>query len=663
MIYALDLIPVRPDQRPAETDRTSLTSTDGEKSTMALTHDQSPSSGPRGDRHDHPRGHDRASGTDGARRTDGDGPTQERATVTEPDTSAHPRMDWIVFGVTAAAAVAFVVWGFVNTASLASVASGSQSWVIKNAGWFFVLAASGFVLFALWLAASKYGKLPLGQDGEKPEFRTVSWIAMMFSAGMGIGLMFWGAAEPLSHFLAPPPGTAAAGSDEALNVAMATTMFHWGLHPWAIYAVVGIAIAYGTYRKGRKQLFSAAFEPLIGSRRANGKGGKVIDILAIFATLFGSAASLGLGALQIGTGLEFNGWVGSVKTSLLVVIIGVLTIAFVASAVSGVAKGIQWLSNINMVLALILAVFVFVAGPTLLILNLVPTALGDYAKDMVAMASRTDASGGDATAAWLSGWTIFYWAWWVSWTPFVGMFIARISRGRTIRQFVTGVLLVPTAVSLLWFAVFGGAAINAERTLGIVGPDGVDSTATLFQLLDSLPLTAISSVLVMVLVAIFFVSGADAASIVMGTLSERGTVEPRRLTSAFWGVLTGAVAAIMLAIGGGTGEALTGLQNLTIVVAAPFILVMVALCFALYKDVRSDPLIQRAKEAAGLVEEAFENGSTRLDGDFELVVRPSTPDDPAVDPSRRSGGATSEDVDAVGRDRSRRHAEEPAAQQ
>ena len=586
-------------------------------------------------------------------------PGASTATAPRPAAPSRPVMDWVVFGITAVLAVAFVVWGLVSTGSLAAASSASQGWVIANTGWVFVLAASGFVLFVLWLAFSRYGKIPLGKDGEAPEFKTVSWIAMMFSAGMGIGLMFWGAAEPLSHFLAPPPGTSEAGSDAAVQTAMATTMFHWGLHPWAIYAVVGIAIAYGTFRKGRKQLFSAAFAPLLGERRANGAGGKVIDILAIFATLFGSAASLGLGALQIGAGLQYAGWKGTAGTGLLVVIIAVLTVAFVASAVSGIAKGIQMLSNINMVLALVLAVFVFVAGPTLLILNLVPTALGDYAAQMVEMASRTDASGGDAMATWLSGWTIFYWAWWVSWTPFVGMFIARISRGRTIRQFVTGVLLVPTTVSLVWFAVFGGTAINAQRTAEIV-PAGQapDSTAALFQVLDTLPFGQVAAVLVMVLVAIFFVSGADAASIVMGTLSERGTIEPRRLTTAFWGVLTGAVAAIMLAIGGGA-EALTGLQNLTIVVAAPFVLVMIAMCVSLFKDVRSDPMITRGEHAAYLVEDAVRHGSTHLDGDFELVVRRSgsgSAGQRAVEPERE-GGAQRLDLDAHQR------AEEPAAQQ
>src|SRR3712207_5818535 len=349
---------------------------------------------------------------------------------------------------------------------------------------------------------------------------------MMFSAGMGIGLMFYGVGEPLSHFNSPPPGTVAPGTPEALDVAMATTLFHWTLHPWAIYAVVGLAIGYGTFRRGRRQLISSTFAPLFGRRGSEGAFGRAVDILAIFATLFGSAASLGLGALQIGGGLEAGGFMDSVGTGLLVTIIVVLTMAFIASAVTGVAKGIQFLSNVNMVLAGLLALIVFVGGPTVLILNLLPTMIGDYFGNLAQMAARTAATGGDATAEWLAGWTVFYWAWWISWTPFVGMFIARISRGRTIRQFIAGVILIPSVVSLLWFAIFGGAAISAQRNGTPLAAQSIEGQ--LFGLLDTLPLGGLLGIIAMLLVAIFFVSGADAASVVMGTLTQRGTIHPSR---------------------------------------------------------------------------------------------------------------------------------------
>ncbi|GAB3821603.1 BCCT family transporter [Kribbella italica] len=548
------------------------------------------------------------------------------ATPPPPGSRSHGSgVDRIVFGVTAAIALAFVVWGFADSGGLGTASDSALTWVEHNTGWLFVLLASGFVVFVIWLAAGRYGRIPLGADDEQPEFKTVSWVAMMFSAGMGIGLMFYGVSEPLSHFTAPPPGTVEAGSSEALETAMATTLFHWTLHPWAIYAVVGIAIAYGTFRRGRSQLISSAFAPLLG-RRTEGPIGKVIDSLAIFATLFGSAASLGLGALQIGSGVQILGWMDKAGNGVLVAVIAILTAAFVASAVSGVAKGIQWLSNINMVLAVVLAVFVFVVGPTVLILNLVPTAIGDYFRDLADMAARTEASGGDAMAKWLSGWTVFYWAWWISWTPFVGMFIARISRGRTIRQFVTGVLLVPSMVSLVWFCVFGGAAINTQRNgtdiAGQSTPEG-----QLFGLLDTFPLASVATIVVVLLVAIFFVSGADAASIVMGTLSQRGAITPKKPLVVFWGVLTGAVAAVMLLAGGGGSEALQGLQNLTIVAALPFALVMVGLAVALAKDLRTDPLMLRREIGTEAVENAVIEGVSAHGDDFSLVVTGNGDDD------------------------------------
>ncbi|MBT3164123.1 BCCT family transporter [Streptomyces sp. Vc74B-19] len=542
----------------------------------------------------------------------------------------RPRTDRVVFGVTAVLTLAFVLWGAIGTDSLESASASMLGGLMHNGGWGFMLAASGFVVFALWLAASRYGRIHLGAEGEEPEFRTVSWIAMMFSAGMGIGLMFWGVSEPLAHFVTPPPGTNPADDGDRMATAMATTLFHWTLHPWAIYAVVGLAIAYSTFRRRRRQTVSAVFTPLIGEKHANGAGGRVIDVLAIIATIFGSAASLGLGALQIGSGVEKLGWLEKVGTGLLVSIIAVLTVAFVASAVSGVEKGIQWLSNTNMVLALILAVFVFVAGPTVLILDLVPTSIFAYLGDLPELAGRTEISGGEGVADWLGSWTVFYWAWWISWTPFVGMFIARISRGRTIRQFIGGVILVPSAVSLVWFAIFGGSAmrLQEQNRLG----DETTPEGRLFAVLQEYPIATATSLLVMVLVGIFFVSGADAASVVMGTLSQKGALEPSRWAVVFWGVVTGAVAAIMLLVGSGQGDALTGLQNLTILAAAPFVVVMLFMCVALMRDLRRDPLIVRDRMGSEAVELAVIEGHKKYDGEFELRVGPGRGPDVEGDP-------------------------------
>ncbi len=537
-----------------------------------------------------------------------------------PGGGRRPETDRIVFGVTAALTLAFVVWGALATDSLQDVSGAMLKGLMHNGGWAFVVTASGFVVFALWLAVSRYGRIHLGAEGEKPEFRTVSWVAMMFSAGMGIGLMFYGVSEPLSHYATPPPGTSPEGSGERMATSMATTLFHWTLHPWAIYAVVGLAIAYSTFRKRRRQTISAVFTPLIGEKHANGTSGRVIDILAIIATIFGSAASLGLGALQIGSGVQELDWMDKVSTGMLVGIIAVLTLAFVASAVSGVEKGIQWLSNTNMVLALLLAVFVFVAGPTVLVLDLVPASFFSFLGDLPQLAGRTAASGGEGVADWLSGWTVFYWAWWISWTPFVGMFIARISRGRTIRQFVGGVILVPSTVSLIWFAVFGGTAMKLQER----GQLGEESTAEgqVFAVLQQYPIPTVSTLLVMILVGIFFVSGADAASIVMGTLSQKGALEPGRFVVVFWGVATGAVAAIMLLVGSGGGDALTGLRNLTILAAAPFVLVMIGMCVALIRDLRRDPLMVREKRASEVVELAVIEGQEKYDDEFEIRVGP-----------------------------------------
>ncbi|MCK8678046.1 MULTISPECIES: BCCT family transporter [Streptomyces] len=538
-----------------------------------------------------------------------------------PHEDKPPVTDRIVFGVTAVLTLAFVVWGATATDALESVSSTLLDGLMHNGGWAFVLAASGFVVFALWLAVSRYGRIELGQEHEKPEFSTISWVAMMFSAGMGIGLMFYGVSEPLAHFTDPPPGTDPADAADAMQTALATTLFHWTLHPWAIYAVVGLAIAYSTFRRRRRQNISAVFTPLIGKKHAEGAPGRVIDILAIFATLFGSATSLGLGALQIGSGMQEVGWLSKAGTGLLVAVIAVLTVCFVLSAVSGVEKGIQWLSNTNMVLALLLALFVFIAGPTIMILDLVPTSLAAYLEELPQLAGRTEAStGGGDVADWLSSWTVFYWAWWISWTPFVGMFIARISRGRTIRQFVGGVILVPSTVSLIWFAIFGGTSMHLADEGRLSGD--MSQEAQLFGVLKEYPIAGVTSLVVMILVGIFFVSGADAASIVMGTLSQKGSFEPARFVVVFWGVVTGAVAAIMLLVGQGQGDALAGLQQLTILVAAPFVLVMIGMCWALMRDLRRDPLIVRGEIAEEAVEEAVIAGHEKYSGDFEIRIGP-----------------------------------------
>nr|BFF18401.1 BCCT family transporter [Promicromonospora thailandica] len=479
---------------------------------------------------------------------------------------------------------------------------------------------------------------------------------MMFATGMGIGLMFYGVGEPLYFYMAPPPGTVDGSTPAAAATAMGQTLFHWTLYPWAMYAIVGLGMAYGTYRLGRSQLFSSMFTSLFGRKAVNGTGGRVINVLAILATLFGSACSLGLGALQIGGGIQHSGVMESVGTVTLVLIIAVLTCLFVLSAVSGIERGIQWLSNANMWLALLLAVIVFIGGPTLFILNVLPASLGAFVGDLPEMASRTAASGDQALSDWMGSWTIFYWAWWVSWTPFVGPFIARISRGRTVRQFVTGVLLVPSVVSTVWFAIFGGGAIGLQEraeqaqdmgaALAAIGEGGADINFDLifFQTLGALPVPAwvgfALMILAVVLVAIFFVTGADSASIIMGGLSENGAEEPSKKSVIFWGVSTGAVAAAMLLAGGDDpASALNGLKNITIVSALPFVVVMLVLCVALWKDLSNDPLVLKRALAVQVLTETVDTGVEKHEGEpFELATSAATADDSDETPATPGNG-------------------------
>lgn len=533
--------------------------------------------------------------------------------VPEDETSAPSEkraggIDWVVFSIAAIFALAIVIWGVISPDNLNSFSAALlYHGLVPYGGWAFVLATNAFVIFCLILGISRYGRIRLGGDEEKPEFRTSSWVAMMFAAGMGIGLVFFGVFEPVSHLTSPPPGTAAANSDEAVHVAMATTLFHWTLHPWAIYSVVAVAVAYSAFRKGRSELISSAFFPLLGKRRSEGAFGKAIDAMAVFATLFGTATSLGLGALQVGGGLASAGWIDQPGTPLIVGIIALLTLGFVASAASGVAKGIQWLSNINMVVALLLAVFVLVVGPTVLILNLIPSSLADYFSQLIQMSGR---SGATTDEDWLAQWTIFYWAWWISWAPYVGMFLARISRGRTIRQLLIFVIGIPSSASLVWFSIFGGAAINRQRSRVDIAGTGSEQEAT-FDLMQTLPLFIPIAILLMLLVSIFFITSADSSSTVMGTLTQRGSAESSRKIVIFWGAVVGVVAAVMILVGGGTG--LEGLRQLVILVSVPFMLVMIVLAISLWRDVRQDRLVQYETGLQRSLEEVYEEREQEKD--------------------------------------------------
>ena len=508
----------------------------------------------------------------------------EHGTVRE-DAPERTGIDPWVFFIAAGISLAFVLWGVLDTEGLGTVADDVLSWIISTFGWLFVLSTVAFLVFAAVLAFSRFGRIRLGADDDRPEFRTVSWIAMMFSAGMGIGLMFFAVAEPISHMTAPPAGTERAGTEAAAQQAMAISYFHWALHPWAVYAIVGLALAYFTFRRGMPNLISSAFYPLLGDR-VNGPIGRSIDILAIFATLFGSATSLGLGALQINSGLDFL-WGIEPADGVAVLIIAVLTAAFVLSAVSGVHKGVQWLSNINMVLAILLVLFLLVVGPTVFQFETLVESVGGYLSIIVPASFRTGAFGDQE---WLSAWTIFYWAWWISWAPFVGTFIARISKGRTVREFVDRRAAHPERRELRLVRRLRrrGHRPPAQRRADLGEIVGTPEVA-LFTMLEQFPISGITSFVVIVLVALFFISGADAASLVMGMLSTRGSLTPPSPITVFWGVSTGASAAVLLLAGG-----LSALQQAAIIAAAPFTLVMIGLCISVFKGLSQEaaPMIQ-----------------------------------------------------------------------
>ena len=483
--------------------------------------------------------------------------------------------------------LAVMAWAVFATDSFNSFATNALSFIVTDWGWLFVLSGTVFVFFVLFIAFSKFGHIRLGKTGEEPEFSNVSWVAMMFAAGMGIGLMFYGVAEPLGYYRDGVPGS----ETEDVSTSMATTLFHWGLHPWSLYAIVGLAIAYSTYRLGRKQLLSSAFVPLMGEKNAAGWPGRIIDILAIFATVFGTAASLGVGASQISSGLDATGIWKNPGVWVLVGIIVVLGLCFLASAASGVGKGIQYVSNFNMGLAGLLALFVLIVGPTVVIMNLIPTTLGTYLQEFFHNASRT-ANSSEGASEWLSSWTIFYWAWWISWSPFVGMFLARISRGRSVREFCLGVMLVPAGVSTIWFAIFGGTAIHLEQNGQSIS--GESTEAELFNLLQSFPGGSVAAVIGMILLATFFITSADSASTVMGSMSQNGRSDATPWLSAIWGVLTAAVGLVLLLTG---EDALNNLQNVTIVAASPFLIVLIFLMFAIVKDLRNDVIYVEYREA------------------------------------------------------------------
>jgi len=518
-----------------------------------------------------------------------------------------------VFIVSAVLVVVFVFWGVAAPGHLGELASAVMAWITTYFGWWYVFCTTGFLVFVVYLLFSRFGRVRIGKDDEVPEWSTWAWFSMLFTAGMGIGLVFFGVAEPIFHFNDPPVGEG--GTAEAARQAMNITFFHWGLHPWAVYIIVGLSLGYFCFRHDLPLRPAAAFYPLIGER-IYGWIGNLIDILAVFGTLFGLATSLGLGAVQINAGLADVFGVEESATWQVVIIVIVTAVA-VTSVMLGLDGGIRRLSVFNMVLAIILAAVVFVAGPTLFILEFMVGSAGHYLQHLPETSLRVFTFSQEGSD-WMASWTLFYWGWWIAWSPFVGLFIARISRGRTIRQFIMGALLAPTGASIVWFTIFGGSALNFILEGGNEALAGAGTTDAMFILLGELPIaeafTVVLSLLAILVVAIFFATSSDSGSLVVDMLTNGGDPHPIWQQRLFWAVLEGLIAAVLLVAGAmAAGDALSALQTASVTSGLPFSVVLVFMAWGLYRRLSEEP------------------ATAIVPPEAEPLIRPVTADNPGSD--------------------------------
>lgn len=485
----------------------------------------------------------------------------------------------MVLWISLALLVLLVAVGSLAPEQLGAFTKLALDFTIARTGWLYLLVVFSLVVFLLYLAFSRFAQLRIGGEDAKPEFSGTTWFAMLFSAGMGIGLVFWGAAEPIAHLAEPSEGIAPMSS-AAARAALRYSYFHWGLHPWAIYAVLGLALAWFKYNRGARGLISELLRPLFG-RLVDGWLGHAVDILAVLATAIGVATSLGFGALQIGAGL--NHVFGLPQTmGSRIGIIGCALLLYLLSSTTGLHRGIKWLSNLNMVLALLVLLAFFVFGPTGFIFDAFTNALGGYLNNLSAMSLRMTPY---SERTWVASWTLFYWAWWISWAPFVGAFIARVSYGRSVREFVIGVLAVPSVLSFVWFAALGGTALHLQLFdhVDLVGAYAQGPENVLFSVLDALPLSKVLAVVSIVLLLSFFVTSADSATLVLATMTSDGADHPPIWKKVVWGVAQAAVAATLLVAGG-----LDGLRSMAIVTALPFALILLVVCFALLRALREE---------------------------------------------------------------------------
>jgi len=490
------------------------------------------------------------------------------------------KIDRPIFLISAIIMLVFVLWTLLQPREAGDTFNAVQKFITDYFGWSYLIGVTFFLFFALVIALSKYGNITLGKDGEKPEYSTWSWFAMLFAAGMGIGLVFWGVAEPMMHYTTPPYGQPS--SIESAQTAMRYTFFHWGLHPWSVFGFVGLCMAYFQYRKGLPALVSSTLYSILGEKGISGWIGKLVDILAVFATIFGVATSLGLGAMQIATGLNYAYGLPTGTTTTVVIIVAI-TVLFITSAVTGIERGIKALSNANMLLLFIILAFMLFIGPTRFVLNGFTETIGSYLQNIIQMSFWADTF--DTNPGWVGSWTIFYWAWWVAWGPFVGAFIARISRGRSVREFIMGVVLAPTLMSFMWLGVMGNSAlyIDVIQNGGIAAQVAIDISTAIFAMFQYYPLSGALTVLTTLIIAVFFITSADSATFVMAMFTSGGDLNPKAGLKITWGVIEGAVAIALLLAGG-----LSALQTASITSAFPFMLVMFAMTVSIIKAFRGE---------------------------------------------------------------------------
>ncbi|WP_158737372.1 BCCT family transporter [Alteribacillus sp. YIM 98480] len=481
-----------------------------------------------------------------------------------------------VFNSTMIILILAIIVGVIAPDALENGTAAAKTFITNRFGWYYLIVVSIFVIVCLYFIISPYGKIKLGKPDDKPDYSLPTWFAMLFSAGMGIGLVFWGAAEPVYHYATNSP-TVTEETNEAILEAMRFTYFHWGVHAWGIYAIIAICLAYFKFRKDAPGMISATLSPIM---KTDGALGKTIDVLAVTATVSGIATTLGFGAVQINGGLSFLTGVPNTFW-MQFAIIAIVTFLFLISASTGLNKGIKILSNVNMLLAVLLFVFMLVLGPTLFSLNLFTDTIGKYVQTLPSMSFRIAPLEKEARE-WIDSWTIFYWAWWIAWSPFVGTFIARVSKGRTLREFTAGVLLVPSLVGFLWFSVFGGASILLESE-GTAAISEMAAEEALFGVFENFPFGTVMSIIATTLIATFFITSADSATFVLGMQTSHGSLNPETSVKFIWGIMLSATAVILLYSGG-----LQALENTMIVAAFPFSIITLFMIYALFKALKEE---------------------------------------------------------------------------